>query len=82
MKKTLLKFSSTMYLIAFRKFSKAQHWEINLTDLTVICDCSDKEARIALRDFKAVMMEPVQERDRQIITNDMGYLAAAHSIAS
>ena len=82
MKKTLLKFSSAMYLIAFRKFSKATHWEINLNDLIVVCDCSDKEAMIALRDFRAVLIEPVQERDAQIITNDVGFLAASHSIAS
>ena len=56
MKKTLLKFSSAIYLIAFRKFSKAKHWEINLSDLTVYCDCSEKEAMHACMDFKAVRL--------------------------
>ena len=58
MKKTLLKFSSSMYLIAFRKFSKAKYWEIDLSELTVYCDCSEKEALHACRDFKAIQLTP------------------------
>jgi hypothetical protein len=61
MKKTLLKFSSAIYLIAFRKFSKAKHWEINLNELTVICDCSEKEAISACKDFRAVIINADEE---------------------
>ena len=56
MKKTLLKFTSSIYLLAFRKYSKASHWEINLSELTVLCNCSEKEAKIACNDFNAVIL--------------------------
>jgi hypothetical protein len=59
MKTTQLKFSSFIYLAAFRKYSKATHWEVNLTELTVICNCSPKEALNACKEFNA-----------QIITSD------------
>lgn len=58
MTKTLLKFSSSIYLLAFRKFSKARHWEINLNELTVYCDCSEKEAMYACKEFNAVRLIP------------------------
>lgn len=57
MKKTLLKFSSAMYLIAFRRYSKAQHWEIDLTELTVLCDCTRKEQQVACSDFGAEVLQ-------------------------
>lgn len=69
MKKTLLKFTSLMYLIAFRKFSKAKYWEINLQDLTVVCDCSEKEAMFAYSDFLAVT---VQSPDELASLNNIG----------
>lgn len=56
MKKTLLKFSSAVYLIAFRKFSKADYWEINLDKLTIICNCSEKELAVACKDFRAIQL--------------------------
>lgn len=61
MKKTLLKFSSAIYLIAFRKYSKAKHWEINLNELTVLCDCTDKEAIVACTDFRAMILKPEEQ---------------------
>ncbi len=64
MTKTLLKFSSAIYLIAFRKFSKAKYWEINLNDLTVICDCSEKEALLACKDFRAVILSSERETEK------------------
>ena len=63
MKRTLLKFSSIIYLIAFRKFSKAKHWEINLNDLTVTCDCSEKEALAARKDFRAIILNSHSEME-------------------
>lgn len=53
---TILKFQSFVYLTAFRKFSKAKHWEINISHLTVRCDCSEKEAEFACSDFKAIVL--------------------------
>jgi hypothetical protein len=53
MKKTLLKFPSAMYLIAFRRYSKASFWEIDLAALTALCDCSAKDIKIACKDFQA-----------------------------
>lgn len=61
MKKTLLKFSSLTYLTAFRKFSKANYWEIDLNEFTVLCDCSDKELIFACRDFRAIVLQPATE---------------------
>jgi hypothetical protein len=61
MKKTLLKFSSGIYLLAFRKFSKASFWEINLNDLTILCDCSEKEAIFACKEFNAVIINSHDE---------------------
>lgn len=60
MKKTLLKFPSAIYLIAFRRYSKASFWEIDLQELTMLCDCSKKEAIVACSDFKA---EQVEQRE-------------------
>lgn len=78
MKKTLLKFSSAVYLIAFRKYSKASYWEINLTDLTVICDCSEKEARAASTDFKATRF--ALNEDSQPMANVIGGLSFAQEV--
>jgi hypothetical protein len=61
MKKTLLKFSSLIYLTAFRKFSKANYWEINLNELTVLCDCSEKEIMYACKDFRAIILQSMEE---------------------
>jgi hypothetical protein len=55
-KTTILKFPSFIYLTAFRKYSKATHWEINISDLTVLCDCSEKEAGFACVDFNAEIL--------------------------
>lgn len=55
-KTTILKFQSFVYLTAFRKFSKAKHWEINISHLTVRCDCSEKEAEFACSDFRAIVL--------------------------
>jgi hypothetical protein len=55
-----LQFPSFIYLTAFRKYSKAKHWEINLSDLTVLCDCSEKEANFACADFKAVVLNATE----------------------
>jgi hypothetical protein len=82
MKKTLLKFSSIMYLIAFRKFSKAKHWEINLNDLTVVCDCSDKEALSACRDFRAVLVAAHDEVPIHGKISELGVLKTSHPLAS
>ena len=60
MKRTLLKFTSSIYLLAFRKYSKATHWEVNLNELTVLCNCSEKEARMACNDFNAVILHADQ----------------------
>ena len=57
MKTTILKFPSFVYLTAFRKFSKATHWEISIAELTVLCDCSAEEARFACNDFKAIELK-------------------------
>ena len=56
MKTTILQFQSLVYLTAFRKFSKAKHWEVNISHLTVLCDCSTKEAEFACSDFNATVL--------------------------
>lgn len=56
MKKTLLKFPSAIYLVAFRRYSKALHWEIDLNELTVLCDCTKKELQVACSDFGAEIL--------------------------
>lgn len=83
MKKTLLKFTSLIYLTAFRKFSKASYWEINLNDLTVLCDCSEKEAQFACRDFRAVLLRSAEE-EMIPITNmgDLGIPPVSYRLSS
>lgn len=56
MKKTLLKFPSVIYLISFRRYSKASYWEIDLTERTVLCDCTRKEQQVACSDFGAQLL--------------------------
>ena len=82
MKRTLLKFSSVVYLISFRKFSKAKYWEINLNDLTIICDCSEKEAQFACRDFRAVILTPEEYMPSVGKIGEMGFPQAAHSLSA
>lgn len=72
MKKTFLKFTSSIYLLAFRKYSKAAHWEINLSELTVLCDCSEKEARIACSDFNAVILNPEEVANSYELIKELG----------
>lgn len=83
MNKTLLKFSSLVYLTAFRKFSKARYWEINLNDLTVLCDCSEKEAEFACRDFRAVLLQSAEE-ELMPVTNmgDLGISPVSYRLSS
>lgn len=82
MKKTLLKFSSLVYLTAFRKFSKASYWEINLNDLTVICDCSEKETLYACKDFRAVMIQPLEETGTITKFGEVGIPPVSYRLSS
>jgi hypothetical protein len=65
MKKTRLKFSSAIYLIAFRRYSKASYWEIDLTERTVICNCTKGELQFACTDFKAEIL-PLTEKTQPL----------------
>ena len=83
MKKTLLKFTSLIYLTAFRKFSKASFWEINLSDMTILCDCSEKELQFACRDFRAVVLHTAEEELVPITTmGDLGIPPASYRLSS
>ncbi len=57
MEKVLLKFSSAVYLTAFRRYAKSKNWEINLTELTIRCECSTKDLQAACDDFNAIVLE-------------------------
>jgi hypothetical protein len=61
MKKTLLKFPSVIYLISFRRYSRASYWEIDLTERTILCNCSKKEQQVACSDFRAEIL-PLPEK--------------------
>ena len=63
MEKYSLKFPSLIYLTAFRKYSKAAHWEINMTNLVAHCDCSPKEASLACKEFRAELVIEDQAMD-------------------
>lgn len=63
MEKYNLKFPSLIYLSAFRRFSKAKHWEINITNLVAQCDCTEKEAGFACKEFKAVLLDGTEDLD-------------------
>jgi hypothetical protein len=56
-----LKFPSFIYLTAFRRYSKADYWDINIPELTVVCNCSEKEAHHACQDFRAVLLNVNEE---------------------
>jgi hypothetical protein len=55
-KKYSLQFTSFIYLTAFRKYSKAAHWEIDITNLVAHCNCSEKEAKFACNEFRAILL--------------------------
>ena len=82
MKKTLLKFSSLIYLTAFRKFSKASFWEINLNDLTVLCDCSEKELMFACKDFRATLLQSADELNAIAHFNELNIPPASYRLSS
>jgi hypothetical protein len=71
MNKTLLKFPSPVYLIAFRKYSKAKTWEVSLSDLTVFCDCSPKEAKSACQDFQAILLTEMAKAEPVVKTESI-----------
>jgi hypothetical protein len=78
-KATILKFPSFVYLTAFRKYSKAKHWEINISDLTVLCDCSEKEAGFACNDFSATVVAASELAAPQAKSWDIGSTQFAFS---
>ena len=82
MKKTLLKFSSLIYLTAFRKFSKASFWEINLNDLTVLCDCSEKELMFACKDFRAVLLQSADDLSTITTFSELNIPPASYRLSS
>jgi hypothetical protein len=51
-----LQFSSLVYLCAFRRYSTATCWQIDVNALQVNCYCSDKEVQVACRDFQASVL--------------------------
>jgi hypothetical protein len=62
-KKFSLKFPSLIYLTAFRRYAKATYWEINITNMVAHCDCSEKEATFACKEFKAVLVNENEDLD-------------------
>ena len=82
MKKTHLKFTSSIYLLAFRKYSKASHWEVNLNELTILCNCSEKEARIACSDFNAVILNPDEVVNAYSMVNEMSLPKMSYQLSS
>jgi hypothetical protein len=70
MKHTRLKFTSAIYLIAFRRYAKASSWEIALSNLTVLCNCPLKEVRVACRDFGAQIVESSAVSKNEMFTNE------------
>ncbi len=82
MKKTLLKFTSSIYLLAFRKYSKASHWEVNLNELTVLCDCSEKEARMACNDFNAIILNADEAVHSFGLVNDLNVANLTYQLSS
>lgn len=77
MKTTTLKFPSFIYLTAFRKYSKAKHWEINISDLTVQCDCSEKETGFACNDFRAVVINAAELQAEKAVLQNQAWERAA-----
>jgi hypothetical protein len=82
MKKTLLKFTSSIYLLAFRKYSKATHWEVNLNELTILCNCSEKEARMACNDFNAVILNADETVNSYGLVNDINLTNLTYQLTS
>lgn len=82
MKKTRLKFSSAIYLIAFRRYSKAGFWEIDLTNLTVRCDCSSAEARTACAEFGAVVLLQEEVEEPLLMEEKINLTPGQHRFAS
>jgi hypothetical protein len=82
MKKTLLKFTSSIYLLAFRKYAKASHWEVNLNELTILCNCSEKEARMACNDFNAVILNVEEVAGPYGLVNDLNVSKLTYQLSS
>ena len=82
MKKTLLKFTSSIYLLAFRKYAKASHWEVNLNELTVLCNCSEIEARMACNDFNAVILNVEEVVGPYGLVNDLNVSKLTYQLSS
>jgi hypothetical protein len=51
-----LQFPSLVYLCAFRRYSTATCWQIDINTLQVNCHCSDREAQVACQDFQALLL--------------------------
>ncbi|HET7896475.1 MAG TPA: hypothetical protein VFL47_02360 [Flavisolibacter sp.] len=58
MEKFILKFPSFIYLTAFRKYAKANDWEVDIRNLVIQCNCSYKDALFACSEFNAVLLTP------------------------
>lgn len=52
-----LKFSSLIYLSAFRKFAKAKNWSVDLDEMTVHCMCSEDMIQMAISEFSGVVLQ-------------------------
>jgi hypothetical protein len=66
--KFILKFPSFIYLTAFRKYAKANTWEIDMTNLVVQCDCSYKDVLFACKEFNAVLLNSKEEVPTEELT--------------
>lgn len=62
MSTVLLKFSSLVYLSAFRQYLTARTLQVDLKELSVRVRCSEKERQSACTDFGAIVLDSWSEQ--------------------
>lgn len=55
-------------MTAFRKYAKANTWEVDITNLVVQCDCSYKDVLFACQEFNAVLLNAREEVTTEAIS--------------
>ena len=64
-KKITLQFPNHKILWSFARVHVSKNLGINTVHMTLTCNCSDAEVALAIKDFGAVVVEPVEPNNYQ-----------------
>ena len=66
MKKITLLFPTLHELVLFKKTTHSNYIAINEAELTLVCECSETDIRLAIQQYKAVVINPINAQKNEL----------------